>query len=378
MSTRSKVATMSVAALSLAVLTPNSLGAAMCDSPVARVEASPNFVDGAFVNLPGQHVEVGDGASVFDFFFADNNRVPDVPPPVTPVARADLDKQGTERLRVTWMGHSSMLIEVDGHLVLTDPVWSERVSPVQWAGPARFPPTPIPLEDLPELDGVLISHDHYDHLDHKSIEVLNARGEHFFVPLGVGAHLRSWGVPEDRITELDWWQQVRLGGLDLVATPTQHFSGRGLKRNPTLWASWAILGAHHRVWFSGDTGPWDGFDQIGERLGPFDLSLIEIGAMDPSWANIHLGPDAAVRVHQQVGAKVMQPIHWGTFNLALHAWDQPVVRLQEAAAEHGVALSVPLVGQVVDPSAPVVHDFWQQRRQLAAKTPGLGLAIEGA
>lgn len=353
------------AALATVALWPDSFGA----KPRAeRVQASPNFRDGAFRNLPAEPVSLGERMSIKDWFTADNGRVPPEPPPVHRPDPADLAVQGDRGLRVTWMGHSSLLMEIDGTLILTDPVWAERASPFQWAGPGRFTPPPLPLSEVPTPDAVVISHDHYDHLDHHSIQALSARGVPFVVPLGVGTHLESWGVPAERITELDWWERTRVGELELVATPAHHFSGRGPKRNPTLWASWALIGPEHRVWYSGDTGPWKGFDEIGDKLGPFDMSFIEVGARHPSWADIHLGPLPALQVHQQVQARVMLPIHWGTFALALHAWDQPIVDLLEGARAQGVTLSVPLVGQTVDPSHPEVHPFWEGRLTAERKT----------
>jgi L-ascorbate metabolism protein UlaG (beta-lactamase superfamily) len=272
-----------------------------------------------------------------------------------------------ERLRITWMGHSSMLIELDGRRVLTDPVWGPRASPFGFAGPARFHPPPVALSDLPPLDAVLISHDHYDHLDHPSIVELARRDVPFYAPLGVGSHLEAWGVQPERIHELDWWDEVDIGGLRLVSAPARHFSGRSINdRNKTLWTSYALIGREQRTWFSGDTGPADFFDEVGERLGPFDVTMIECGAWNEAWGTIHLGPDAAAVVHRQVRGRVMVPIHWGTFNLALHAWDQPIVRLQELAEAQGITLAAPIVGGVIDPDCPSVAPFWQDRRALVA------------
>lgn len=264
-----------------------------------------------------------------------------------------------DALRATWLGHSALLLEVDGRRFLTDPVWRARVSPSQLTGPKRFFAPPLALADVPPLDGVIISHDHYDHLDAAAVRVLAQRGERFFCPLGVGAHLRRWGVPADRITEATWGDEIAIApDFKLIATPARHFSGRGLlDRDRTLWASWVLRGPHHRVFFSGDTGPFDeNFRQIGEAHGPFDLVLLEIGAADADWADIHLGPDAAWAAHQLLGGGPLLPIHWGTFNLAFHAWLQPVQRLLELA--DSATLLLPAPGQRVDVAAGPLNSGW--------------------
>jgi len=263
-----------------------------------------------------------------------------------------------DALRATWLGHSTMLLEVDGRRFLTDPVWAERASPSQLVGPKRFFAPPLALADVPPLDGIILSHDHYDHLDPLAIRALAGRTAHFYCPLGVGAHLRRWGVPADKITELTWWDEIAVApDFKIVATPARHFSGRGLlNRDSTLWASWVLLGPQHRVFFGGDSGPFDeAFRQIGEKFGPYDLVMLEIGASDVEWAGIHLGPDEAMRAHQLLGGGPLLPLHWGTFNLAFHAWRQPVQRLLELAPE---ALLLPAPGQRVDVAAGALNTQW--------------------
>lgn len=263
-------------------------------------------------------------------------------------------------LRVTWLGHSTTLLEIDGRRFLTDPVWSARVSPSQLVGPKRFFAPPLPLAQLPPLDGIILSHDHYDHLDEAAIRALVGREERFFCPLGVGAHLRRWGVPAGRITEATWWDEISLAAdFKLAATPARHFSGRGLlNRDSTLWASWVLQGPQHRVFFGGDSGPFDeAFRQIGAAYGPFDLVMLEIGAADADWADIHLGPDNALAAHGLLGGGPLLPLHWGTFNLALHAWRQPVQRLLEASGPE-VPLLLPAPGQRVDVAAGPLNSRW--------------------
>jgi L-ascorbate metabolism protein UlaG (beta-lactamase superfamily) len=285
--------------------------------------------------------------------------------PVVPQEAADL--------AVTWYGHASALVEVDGYRILTDPVWSERVSPSAIVGPARMHPVPTPLSDLPPVDAVIISHDHYDHLDKATIRALVlGQSAPFLVPIGIGAHLRHWGVPEHRIVELDWGGTVSLAalgrdrdGTDLVITCTEarHFSGRGLVRNTTLWASWSIVGPTRRVYFGGDTGYTKAFAAAGAALGPFDLTLLPIGAYDERWPDVHMNPEEAVRAHADLcvgdpGHGMLVPIHWATFNLAFHGWSEPVRRMVEAARAAGTAIAVPMPGQRVDPNGLPPRDSW--------------------
>jgi L-ascorbate metabolism protein UlaG (beta-lactamase superfamily) len=279
-------------------------GAPMSGSRLARAERSPQWRDGKFRN---RRTRV-DGPilhGVWQFAFGGApNRKPGAPIPVDARVGADYRTPPASGLRVTWLGHSTTLLEIDGRRVLIDPVWSERASPVSFAGPKRFYPSPLPIGELPPLDVVLLSHDHADHLDPQAIRTLSARRARFVVPLGVGARLESWGVPASDIEELDWWEATTVAGLSLTATPARHFSGRGLTdRDTTLWAGWVIAGDRHRVYYSGDSALDDAFAEVGERFGPFDLTMIEIGAYDAMWADVHLGPEQAVRAHRLRAAR---------------------------------------------------------------------------
>jgi L-ascorbate metabolism protein UlaG (beta-lactamase superfamily) len=273
-------------------------------------------------------------------------------------------------LRATWLGHSTVLLELDGARVLFDAMFSERASPSTIVGPKRFFPPPLALADLPSIDAVVISHDHYDHLDMETIRALATRQAtlRFVVPLGIGAHLERWGVPADRITELEWGEQTALAGrgVTLTATPSRHFSGRRLRDalgrgNPTLWATWVVTGPSHRAFFSGDTGMFDGFSDIGTQFGPFDLTMIKVGAYGEPWPQIHVNPEEAVRAHSMLRGKVMLPIHWGTFNLAFHAWDEPAERTVAAAQASSATLVMPRPGESVEPSlaARPVEPWWR-------------------
>ena len=240
-----------------------------------------------------------------------------------------------------------------------DPVMKKRASPSELVGPARFHPPPLPLDEMPELDVVLISHDHYDHLDKPAVIELARRGNRFVTSLGVGAHLEGWGVDPERITELDWQESATVGRVRITAKPARHFSGRTpFDRNKTLWSSWTLEGPEHRVFFIGDSGFFEGMADVGRDHGPFDLTLIKIGAYAETWPDIHLTPEDAVRIHRMVQGARMVPIHWGTFNLAFHAWNEPPERLLAAAAEAGVAVSFPRLGAFFDPAAPGPLDPW--------------------
>ncbi len=263
-------------------------------------------------------------------------------------------------LRVTWLGHSTLLIEIDGKRILTDPVWSERVSFSSVIGPKRFFAPPLSLQDLPPLDAVLVSHDHYDHLDKATIHILAAKNIPFYCSLGVGKYLQQYGIPASCITELNWTEQAAIGNnCTLIATPSRHFSGRSLfNRFQTLWSSFIIGTSRHNIYFGADSGWFPGFEEIGNAYGPFDLTMIEIGASDPLWADIHLGPELAFQAHLALKGKQMLPIHWGTFSLALHDWRQPIEKLQQLAAQQGVPLLVPRPGEPVNVTGADYNTHW--------------------
>jgi L-ascorbate metabolism protein UlaG (beta-lactamase superfamily) len=264
-------------------------------------------------------------------------------------------------LRVTWMGHSSTLLEIDGLRVLIDPVWEQRAAPYEWAGPKRFFAPPLRLEEMPRIDVVLLSHDHYDHLGAHTIKHLAqseaTAGAQWVTTLGVGGILRKLGVKDVR--ELDWTESVRVGELELTALPSRHFSGRSLTRFETLWASFVLAGPRHRVYYGADSGEWEGFKEIGQTYGPFDLTMLEIGAFDPRWADIHMGPDGAVRTFLAMGATgLMMPIHWGLFSLALHGWRQPIERV---FAAKGLKIWAPEPGTPTEvvPGIEVRSEWWR-------------------
>jgi L-ascorbate metabolism protein UlaG (beta-lactamase superfamily) len=340
---------------------PTALGASR-RAVEAVTTLSPRYRDGSFHNTqPPSAVEPVSATTMVHAILTRGDRGrPTGPVPLSVPEHPTV----ADQLAVTWYGHASVLIEVDGRRVLVDPVWSDRVSPSRLVGPKRMHPVPAEIEDLPPLDVVIISHDHYDHLDLETVRRLTAHSRApFVVPLGVGAHLRAWGVPADRVVELDWGGQARVRELTLTCTEARHFSGRGLTRNNTLWASWVITGPQHGVFFGGDTGYTPVFAEIGARYGPFNLTLLPIGAYGDAWPDIHMNPEEAVRAHGDLGGGLLVPIHWGTFNLAFHEWDEPVRRLLAAAGradtENGTRVAVPVPGErftVLDP--PSIQQRW--------------------
>ncbi len=334
-----------------------AFGTAPAGARAERVQASPQWGDGVFHNPEPLWNDVwGMLTGIFD---KSDDASPSTPLPVVVGDRSRFATPPPSGLRITWLGHSTLVIEIDGHTFLTDPIWGERTSPLEWMGPKRWYAPPIPLDQLPQLDAVLISHDHYDHLDHPTIVAMKDWDTTFVAPLGVGAHLEYWGVPADRIVELDWWDRTTVNGLEIVCTPARHASGRTLfDQDRTLWAGYALVGAEHRVYFSGDTGLFPAMDRIGAELGPFDATMIEVGAYNRAWPDWHLGPEQAVRAHGMVRGAVMFPVHWGLVDLAYHSWTEPAERTLAAAQAAGVDVVVPRPGESIEPSAPPPFERW--------------------
>ena len=348
-----------------------SLGKRAAGERLARMRASPRYrvtdKGEGFHNVHPIDPGLRDHTvrpSVTELLRPAGRRLPPAPLPAVNPLETWARRPGSG-LRATWLGHSTVLIEIDGLRVLTDPVWARRASPLQWLGPQRFQPVPLGLQALPPLDAVVISHDHYDHLDHGTIrELVTLQQVPFITSLGVGAHLQAWGVPPERIVELDWWEhwQAPAAELRIHAAPSQHFSGRSLRdRNATLWSSLVIETARHRVFFSGDTGLTPEYARIREHFGGFDLVLLEVGAHHPAWGDIHLGPENALKALQLLGGGTLLPVHWGTFSLALHDWDEPAEVLLAQAPAAGAQLLMPRLGQAVEPAhAGPVQPWWRE------------------
>jgi L-ascorbate metabolism protein UlaG (beta-lactamase superfamily) len=327
-----------------------------------RLELSPQYENGKFNgHMDVLNMSVADYISTgWDYLFGENNKTPPVDLPHEPVDLLHFKNPANGQLNVTWLGHSSLMINVDGYRILTDPVFEKSASVF---GPTRFNGhVPLNIEQVPNIHAVIISHDHYDHLNKFSIRHLNEKTEKFIVPLAVGDLIAQWGVPRGKIVELDWWEEFHFDPrLMIAATPAQHFSGRGLcDRNKTLWASWVIKTPSHSLFFSGDSGYFDGFKRIGEKHGPFDMTFIECGAYDKSWPRVHMFPEQTVQAHLDLKGKILHPIHWGTFKLALHPWYEPMERLTVSAVEHNIETATPMVGETFSYGKSTSKGWWQK------------------
>ena len=336
-----------------------------------RVASSPHRRNGQFVNPGGvvMSMSAKKGLSALKEMLTRDGRRPKQPLP-TAFGEGDMRPlQKPEEFAVTWFGHSAVMLEIDGVRLLIDPMLSASASPFPFIGKRFALREPIDVDRISDPDAILISHDHYDHLDYDSIRRLAPRTGHFFTPLGVGAHLRKWGVPDEKITEMDWGDETTvavppsdeasLSRLRITAAPMRHFSGRWLRdRNATLWTSWVISGEASRIFFSGDSGYGTHFREIGERYGPFDFTMMECGQYNESWRTIHLMPEESVQAHRDLRGDVMMPIHWGSFTLAPHHWIDPVERALTADAQQGVRLALPRIGERFIPSRGIPTDAW--------------------
>jgi L-ascorbate metabolism protein UlaG (beta-lactamase superfamily) len=343
---------------------PAALGGRPTGARAARMRLSPQFHDGRFRNsVPSTTVAAASGGRMFgEFLFGDQVRHPARAVPIVVSRAAHPLRPPVDAMHVTWYGHASSLLEVDGGRVLFDPVWSARCSPSRLIGPRRLHPPPVSLQRLPRVDAIVISHDHYDHLDMATVRRLaRLQTAPFVVPLGVGAHLLRWGVPEARVIELDWDETVELGGLRLTLTAARHFSGRGLRRDRTLWGSWVVAGPTRRAFYTGDSGYFDGYAAIGAEHGPFDATLVQIGAYGPDWPEIHMTPEEALTAHLDLRGGLLIPVHWCTFVLAFHDWAEPADWLWREAMARGVSLAVPRPGERVDVANPPPVDAWWQK-----------------
>ena len=342
---------------------PAAIGARPSGARAERVRRSPQYRDGAFHNKAQTSTIPSGGAglrALREFFTGRDKLRPAGEIPLVDGGVAGPDS-GPTGLHVTWYGHASTLVEIDGARVLIDPVWADRVSPSPLVGPRRLHRPPVALEALPKLDAILISHDHYDHLDLPTVRtLLRTQQAPFVVPLGVGAHLERWQVPAERIVELDWSEQTELAGITLTSTAAQHFSGRLFARDGTLWSSWVLAGPLHKVFYTGDSGYFDGYAAIGNQYGPFDLTLVQVGAYSDAWPQIHMTPEEGVAAHLDLRGGLLVPVHWATFTLAMHAWTEPVDRLWAEAKAHDVTLAVPRPGERINVATPPSVDGWWQ------------------
>ncbi len=330
---------------------------------LARIKNSTNYVDGKFQNPVVTNVQVDDVPYlklIKEFFSTTGDRVPKEKIQVEPIDQSRFH-HSRDSVSICWLGHSTLLIEVDGKVILIDPVFSQRVSPFSFIGTKAFPYSEnYSLETLPEIDLVLISHDHYDHLDYQTIKNLKNTDVQFVTALGVGAHLEYWGISPSRITELDWWEDYQFTHEILfTAAPARHFSGRGLAdRFSTLWASWIIAGSKTKLFFGADSGYYPGFIKIGEKYGPFDIAMLECGQYSQYWPFIHMMPEETLKASDDLKAKALLPIHWGKYKLSIHPWTEPVDRLLAARDNENTEIVTPRIGQVFNLNSPFPKKRW--------------------
>ena len=368
------------------------LGGVQAGERLLRIERSEQYRDGHFRNRPETRMGLPRGSRshiLKEYFFGKEERVPKEPlPSMVPdfvcdenvgegtkcshtagncVKDGKDNAQDRNEISITWLGHSTVLIRINGLMLLTDPVLSKRVSPLPLIGPRSFPgSTPIHARDLPPLDAIIISHDHYDHLDHRTILELRSRTKRFFVPLGVGAHLERWGVDREKIVELDWWEESPLRDrqgaeeiVRLIATPARHFSGRKFtEMNRTLWVSWVIKTRDTVLYFGGDSGYTGEFVEIGNRYGPFQVAMLDSGQYSVNWSDIHLLPEQAVQAAIDLGGAILLPIHWGKLNLSIHPWYEPIERVLAEAEKRKIATATPRIGETLRFGEDLPHERW--------------------
>ena len=319
-------------------------------------------VDGKFTNRVAREGYSFEKLRKLTSAFISDKSDQSVPSKTLPLSNISAEQLLNATNNTMWrLGHSTLLMKLDDELWMTDPVFSKRASPSQIIGPKRFHPTPIKIGALPEIKGVIISHDHYDHLDKAAILELSNKVETFYTPLNVGDLLIDWGVAASKVQQYDWWDSVKVGEVTITCTPAQHFSGRGLlDGDKRLWASWAIKTSELNVFFSGDTGYFEGFKTIGEKLGPFDIAFVETGAYNTLWADIHMLPEDTLQAHLDLQSVHLYPIHNGTFDLSLHAWYEPFDRINELANKNNVSLLMPIIGEPINMLAPPKTSAWWQ------------------
>ena len=327
-----------------------------------RIKQSPNYKDGKFQNL-NHTPDLAEGVSYYrvmsDFFFKKSPR--QKPKLALPSQKTDLLHLDPKENVVVWFGHSSYFIQTDGKKILVDPLFSGAASPIA-ATTRAFPGSDVySVDDFPEIDYLFISHDHWDHLDYDTVKKLKPKVKKIITGLGTGEHFEYWGFDLDKIVEKDWYEGAYLGdGFSVTITPGRHFAGRGLTRNSAQWVSFVFQTPTVRLFLGGDSGYDTHFKAIGDKYGPFDLAFLECGQYNEYWKYIHMMPEQVVTAAEELKTKRLMPVHWAKFSLALHAWDEPIIRVTAAAQKVGMPLVTPMIGQKVsltDTAATFPH-WW--------------------
>lgn len=332
-----------------------------------------SYTEKKFKNIYiNEHTFQGSSMNVFkNYFFGNQKSVPDNPIDIVALKKDSFRNSKNNGLKITWLGHSSVLIELEDNIILFDPIFSDRPSPISFIGPKRYhTDLSLKIEDFPTIDTVVISHDHYDHLDYNTILKIHKKVKKFIVPLAVGIYLEKWGVAPYKIVELDWMQNIVLNKINFIATPAQHYSGRGPFSNyKTLWSSWVIITKKYRIFFSGDSGYNEKiFKKIGNQFGPFDVTLIECGQYINGLKQIHMLPEQALQAHLDVKGKVMIPIHWGAYNLANHDWYEPVERAVKGALKHNIIVATPQIGETYKYGKKIPTVKWWNKYKIKKET----------
>lgn len=329
-----------------------------------RIKNSNQYKNDEFVNVK----ERDSNSSFFEmlkllkgiYFEEQKGSIPKSPLPIKNITYDDFYFKDKNAFHYAKLGHSSIIFQLDGKVWLTDPVFSDFITPYEWIGWKRFHPVPLNTDTIGEIEGVIISHDHYDHLDKDSIQKIKDKVNHFIVPLGVEQRLLEWGIKKEKIISLDWWEKTKIGSVELISTPAQHFSGRTLfDRNSTLWSSWVVRTNKNSLYFNGDSGYFDGFKKIGNKYGPFDITFMENGQYNKKFSYIHMFPEQTVQAHKDLKGKILVPIHNSTFKISVHPWVEPIERITKIAEEENIKLIIPKMGEIVDIlSPPERTDKW--------------------
>ncbi len=323
-----------------------------------KIQSSPNYKDGAFQNISKTNAMAEDASfckMMKEFLNKPKNAVPQGS---LPSVKTDLKKLNNAEPIIVWFGHSSYLIKINNKTILVDPVFSGNAAPVSFMVKAFKGADVYSVEDLPAIDILLLTHDHYDHLDHKTVIKLQGKVKKIVCSLGLGSHLEHWGISKTKINELDWFETFTDEGLSFTATPARHFTGRGIKRGQTLWSSFVLKTKDNNLFLGGDSGYDKHFKEIGEKFGPFDLAILESGQYNKSWPNIHMMPEETVQASVELKAKILLPVHWAKFSLAMHAWDEPINRILKKAGELKVTVTTPQIGEPVILGSALPKNLW--------------------